>query len=40
MGRSRAMAEKLLVHQLEEVHGLLVRTKLKSESLELREVID
>ena len=39
MGRSRAMGGEMPVHQLEEAHGLLVRSELASESLESYKVI-
>ena len=39
MGRSRAMGDEMPVYQLEEAHGLLVRSELASESLESYKVV-
>ena len=39
MGRSRAMGDEMPVYQLEDAHGLLVRSELASESLESYKVV-
>ena len=39
MSCSGAMGDEIPVHQLEEAHGLLVRTEAASESLESGEVV-
>ena len=39
MGCSGATGDEMPVHQLEEAHGLLVRTEVASESLESGEVM-
>ena len=39
MGRARAMGDEMPVYQLEDAHGLLMRSELISESLESGEVV-